>query len=123
MRSPIVGAGCTKNNCRGGFYQQYLTSTNNLNKPAPTPPITYINLDFLNMRSRIVGVGFTKNNCRGGFYQQYLTSTNNLNKPAPTPPITYINLDFLGFSKHKRSIYPVREGGFTRLWVIDDDCW
>ena len=44
-------------------------------------------------------------------YQQYLTSTNNLNKPAPTPPITYINLDFLPFSKHKRSIYPVRGAG------------
>ncbi len=40
-------AGFTNNNCRGGFYQQNLTSTNNLNKPAPTPPITYINLDFL----------------------------------------------------------------------------
>ena len=93
MRSPIVGVGFTKNNCRGGFYPQYPTSTNNLNKPAPTPPITYINLDFLNMRSPIVGADFTKNNCRGGFYPQYPTSTNNLNKPAP--PITYINLDFL----------------------------
>ena len=41
MRSAIVGASFSNNNCRGGFYQQYLTSTNNLNKPAPTPPITY----------------------------------------------------------------------------------
>src|SRR4028119_812747 len=47
MRSPMVGAGFTNNNCRGGFYQQYLTTTNNINKPAPTPQITYINLDFL----------------------------------------------------------------------------
>jgi hypothetical protein len=58
MRSPIVGAGFTNNNCRGGFYQQYLTSTNNLNKPAPTPPITYINLDFLPF-SKPIG-GFTQ---------------------------------------------------------------
>jgi len=57
MRSPIVGAGFTNNNCRGGFYQQDLTSTNNLNKPAPTPPITYINLDFLPF-SKPIG-GFT----------------------------------------------------------------
>ncbi|MEG4170818.1 hypothetical protein, partial [Microcoleus sp. S13_D1] len=40
-------------NCRGGFYQQYLTNTNNLNKPAPTPPITYMNLDFIPSSKRI----------------------------------------------------------------------
>jgi len=88
----MVGADFTNNNCRAGF-------TNN------------------NCRA-----SFTNNNGRGGFYQQNLTSTNNLNKPAPTPPITYINLDFLPFSKHKRSIYPIPGGGFTRLWMIDEDC-
>jgi hypothetical protein len=32
--------------CRGGFYKQYITMTNNLDKPALTPPITHINLKF-----------------------------------------------------------------------------
>ena len=32
--------------CRGGFYEQYLTAVKNLQKPAPTQLITYINFDF-----------------------------------------------------------------------------
>ena len=32
--------------CRGGFYEQYLTPVKNLQKPAPTQRITYINFDF-----------------------------------------------------------------------------
>jgi hypothetical protein len=55
MRSAIVGTGFTNNNCRGGFYQQYLTNTNNLNKPAPTPQITYINLDFVRFWQQLGG--------------------------------------------------------------------
>ncbi len=76
-----------------------------------------------NNRRSPVGVDFTNNNCRGGFYQQNLTSTNNLNKPAPTPPITYINLDFLPFSKPISGFTAGSGGGFTRLWMIDGDCW
>ncbi|MEG4596742.1 hypothetical protein QUB00_33775, partial [Microcoleus sp. F8_C2] len=40
----------------GGFYRQYITSTNNLDKPAPTPPITYINLDFDRNRKTYMGI-------------------------------------------------------------------
>ena len=41
---------------RGGFYRQYITSTNNLYKPAPTPPITYMNLDFARRRKTYMGI-------------------------------------------------------------------
>ena len=41
---------------RGGFYRQYVTSTNNLYKPTPTPLITYINLDFDRKRKKYMGI-------------------------------------------------------------------
>ena len=41
---------------RGGFYRQYITSTSNLYKPAPTPPITYMNLDFARRRKTYMGI-------------------------------------------------------------------
>jgi hypothetical protein len=44
----------------GAGSPEFILPTNNLNKPAPTPPI------------------------------EFLLPTNNLNKPAPTPPITSI---------------------------------
>jgi hypothetical protein len=35
--------------------------TNNLDKPAPTPPITHINLKFALVDRDFVGAGFTNN--------------------------------------------------------------
>ena len=84
---------------RGGFYQQYLRLTNNLYKPAPTQPITQINLILeidhpkkCKFRFPTQGrvyyiVGFRHRwlvkpaptmACRGGFYQLYLRLPNNL---------------------------------------------
>ena len=44
------------NDRRGGFYRQYITSTNNLYKPAPTPAITYMNLDVDPRRKKYMGI-------------------------------------------------------------------
>ena len=111
-RSPIVGAGFTNNNCRGGFYQQDLTSTNNLNKPAPTPPITYINLDFLPFSKPIGGFTFGW----GPVYQIVDDWRWLWVKPAPTN-----NLHQPGFPailQTYRYIYRLEWG---RVYEIVDD--
>ncbi|TAE48260.1 MAG: hypothetical protein EAZ88_24725, partial [Oscillatoriales cyanobacterium] len=37
----------------GRVHQQYITITNHLYKPAPTPPITHINLKFASHRKNV----------------------------------------------------------------------
>jgi predicted YcjX-like family ATPase len=133
--------------CRGGFYQQYLRLTNNLYKPAPTQPITQINLileidhpkkckfRFPAQAGRVYYiVGFPHRwllkpaptmACRGGFYQQYLRLTNNLYKPAPTQPITQINLILeIDHPKKCKFRFPTQAGrvyyivGFPHRWLL-----
>jgi hypothetical protein len=41
---------------RGGFYEQYLITTNNLHKPAPTQQIAHINFYLYQMRKMYIGI-------------------------------------------------------------------
>ncbi|MCC3453787.1 hypothetical protein [Microcoleus sp. PH2017_08_TRC_O_A] len=96
-----------------------------MDKPALSPPTTYINLKFASHR-KIVHDDLSLGG--GGFFRlfisgDYLTIINNLDKPALSPPTTYINLKFASHRKIVHDDLSLGWGGFLRLFVSGDYCW